>query len=135
MNEKGFSLIELLVSLIIIAIIASVAFPVSRIGFVRELEGDLKYYLRSIRDGIDRYRDEEGSYPVSLKEMVDKYYIRRVPQEPFGKKWQYRNSTGGDWEDFESYGDQYRAKTGDDIFDVRTSNNDLSITGEKYSSW
>ncbi|MFA5478563.1 MAG: prepilin-type N-terminal cleavage/methylation domain-containing protein [Candidatus Muiribacteriota bacterium] len=135
LSKKGFSLIELLISLIIIAIIASVAFPVSRISYVREKEGDLKYNLRQVRDGIDRYFQHHGFYPESLKDLTDGNFLRRIPSEPFGGVWEYRNSSGGLWEEFEDYGNEYKAKPGDDIYDIRTNVTTLSITGEPYSEW
>ncbi|MCK9224402.1 MAG: prepilin-type N-terminal cleavage/methylation domain-containing protein [Candidatus Muirbacterium halophilum] len=56
-NNKGFSLIELIVTLIIITIAASVVFPVSRISYVREKEDDLKYFLKRFRVAIDDFKE------------------------------------------------------------------------------
>jgi|GEM_PF-4604612 len=180
MNKKGFTLVELLVTLIIITVVASVVFPLTKIQYVREREDELKYYLKRMREGIDDFyeknpvgaptgevsiydgvdNDGDGSvdeeiddnrdndndslidedlmyhgYPGSLNVLIENQCLRRIPEEPFGKKWQYRNSVGGQWTDFDNYGTTYDAKSGDDIFDVRTSNTDLSISGEAYSSW
>lgn len=181
-SNRGFSLVELLVTLIIIAVIASIIFPSSKIMYVREKETDLKYYLKRMREGIDQFKennpagapaglivpgdgvdnDGDGSideeiedgidndgdgfidedlvpsgYPVSLKDIVNNHCIRRIPSEPFSYKWQYRSSTGpvDDWKDFDDYGGDFNAQPGDDIFDIRTSNTDLSINGEIYSTW
>ncbi|MFW5782598.1 MAG: type II secretion system protein [Candidatus Muiribacteriaceae bacterium] len=179
-EKKGFTLVELLVTLIIITIAASVMFPVSRINYVRDKEDDLRYYLRRMREGIDDFYernpagaptgevvlddgvdndgdgvideeiddnlDNDGDglidedllphgYPISLADMVNNQCIRRIPDEPFGAKWQYRNSSGGEWTDFLDYGVDYRAQPGDDIYDIRTDNSELSIKGEPYTSW
>ncbi|PLX17109.1 MAG: hypothetical protein C0601_08270 [Candidatus Muiribacterium halophilum] len=61
MMRKGFTLVELLVTLIIITIVASVVFPMTKIQYVREREDELKYYLRRMRDGIDSFYDNNPS--------------------------------------------------------------------------
>ena len=65
-NKKAFSLIELLVTLIIITIAASVIFPVSRISYIREKEDDLKYYLQRFREAIDDFKENNPSDGVGV---------------------------------------------------------------------
>ncbi|SDS21529.1 general secretion pathway protein G [Halopseudomonas litoralis] len=106
MHARGFTYIEMLASLAIISLIASISFPLWTLQQEREKEQDLRLALREIRTAIDTYKhayDEhrieqrEGSYgyPKSLGELVEGvvdvstpdrrklYFLRRIPLNPY----------------------------------------------------
>lgn len=58
MNEKGLTLLELLVTMSIVVILASVAMPLSKVSTKRAQEIELRQHLRVIRSAIDTFKLE-----------------------------------------------------------------------------
>lgn len=81
-ERKGFTLIELLVVLAIIATLFTLVAPRYFEHVERSHETVLKHNLLVMRDAIDRYHADRGSYPPSLQDLVTKRYLRDVPQDP-----------------------------------------------------
>ena len=108
-TRRGFSLIELLVALAILALLASIAVPFADMAIQRRKEDELRYALRMIRDAIDEYHHavEDGriqktvsgsGYPRNFAVLVEGvedqksplkkkiYFLRRIPRDPFAPK-------------------------------------------------
>lgn len=106
LRQKGFSLVELMVVLAIMAVLASVALPLTELARQRRQEEELRSALREIRNALDAYKraGDEGriprsavgsGYPPSLEVLVDGvvderspqrqriYFLRRIPADPF----------------------------------------------------
>ena len=80
---KGFTLVELMVVLTVIALLLSVVVP-DYVGRVRRAEeAVLKENLMLVRDALDKHYADAGKYPSSLDELVSKRYLRSIPQDPF----------------------------------------------------
>src|SRR5450432_4258464 len=80
-NEAGLSLVELIVTVAILAILASAAVPVARFQVKRQKERELRYDLWQMRDAIDHYKDaadrhafitkvDSNNYPPDLDTLV-----------------------------------------------------------------
>ncbi len=82
-NEKGFTLIELMIVVSMIAILATMAMPNFQKSIVRAKETRLKRDLFIMRDMIDQHYADHGKYPDSLESLVEEKYIRAVPKDPF----------------------------------------------------
>ncbi|HEX6266463.1 MAG TPA: prepilin-type N-terminal cleavage/methylation domain-containing protein [Burkholderiales bacterium] len=80
---RGFTLVELMVVLTVIALLLSVVVPdyVGRIK--RAEEAVLKENLVVMRDALDKHYADAGKYPGSLHELVSKRYLRAIPPDPF----------------------------------------------------
>ena len=145
---KGFTLIELVITVAIVAVLASVALPLHELVAQRSKEQDLRRALREIREGIDAYKqasDEgriqkkigESGYPRRLEDLVagvedqksakkDRiYFLRRLPQDPFGERWGIRA--------YASPPDN--PSEGDDVFDVYSLSAAIGINGRPYREW
>ena len=144
---KGFTFIELLIVVAILALLASVAMPLAEVTVQRNKEQDLRRSLRQIREAIDAYKlaTDEGriekqadksGYPPTLAALAegvaDKrtgqavYFLRRVPRDPI---------TEGDW-GLRSYKSPPGSPTpGDDVFDVYSTSADSGLNGVPYKDW
>ena len=79
---RGFTLIELMVVMAIIATLISIAAPRYFNHVDRAREASLKQSLSVMRDAIDKFHGDSGRYPESLDELVTKRYLRKVPADP-----------------------------------------------------
>jgi general secretion pathway protein G len=79
---RGFTLIELIVVMAIVALLASVAAP----RYVRSLdlarERALQSSLATMRDAIDQFAADQGRYPETLAELAARRYLRGLPEDP-----------------------------------------------------
>lgn len=145
----GFTLVELLITVTIVALLASVALPLAEVAATRAKEQDLRRGLRELRGAIDAYKRaaDEGvierpadasGYPPSLAALTegvpDKrkpdapkvYFLRKVPADPFVPEgWGLR-----------SYASPHDApQPGKDVFDVYSLAPGTGLNGIPYRQW
>jgi general secretion pathway protein G len=154
-RHTGFSLIELLVTLAILAVLATVAIPVAETAVQRNRERELREALRSIRQAIDAYKDavddglivrnaDQSGYPPSLKVLVDGvpnaksptrrtlYFLRRIPRDPFSEADIPAESTWG----IRSYASPADAPaSGADVYDIYSRSNRTGLNNIPYRLW
>lgn len=80
---RGFTLMELLLVLALVALLASLSAPMVNNSIVRARESALKEDLYIMRKAIDDYYADVGAYPNELSLLVEKRYLRRIPTDPF----------------------------------------------------
>jgi general secretion pathway protein G len=89
--KNGFTFIELMVVMAIIATIIAIAMPRYFQGLERTKETALKQNLKEMRDAIDHYHADKGQYPANLQTLVSERYLRFIPEDPITEKtdtWQ-----------------------------------------------
>ena len=146
---RGFTLIELMITIAIIALLASVALPLAEVQVQRNKEADLRRALREVREAIDAYKraSDDGAiekplgksgYPPTLQKLVegvvDKrdpkggrlYFLRRVPPDPMtGQEWGLR-----------AYASPPDApQRGQDVYDLYSQSEGVGLNGVRYREW
>jgi len=152
---SGFTLIELVITVAIVAILASVAVPLTELAVQRGKEQELRSALRQIREAIDTYKQaaDEGriekkadasGYPPELADLVkgvddikkpDKpriYFLRRLPRDPFAADDVKAEATWGR-RSYASPPDDPRE--GADVFDVYSVADGVGLNGVPYKEW
>ena len=123
-QSAGFTLIELLTVIAIIGILASIAVPSFQKHIIRAREASLQNTLFVLRDVIDQYHADNGSFPETLEVLVEKHYIRSIPLDPFTK-----SSTT--WILIPVESDDGAAG----IFDIHSGSYNISLNGVPYNEW
>jgi general secretion pathway protein G len=78
----GFTLIELIVVMAIIALLLTIAVPRYWHSTDKAKEAVLKQDLAQMRVAIDQYHADRGKYPDRLEDLVDRKYLRTIPPDP-----------------------------------------------------
>lgn len=129
-------MIEAVVAMVIMGLITSVIFPVSRIQTARHKENLLRDNLFQLRKALQNHKDKEGEYPKSLLELMNKGYLPRVPREPFGFDWLYRAFGETEFLPFAKGFPTWEVQLFEDkIQDICSSNGESAINGTLYCDW
>ncbi|MBI4876420.1 MAG: type II secretion system protein [Acidobacteria bacterium] len=150
-NQRGLTLVELIVAFTIMTLLTSMAVPLARYKVRRERERELRWALRDLRTAIDKYKDladaqklgpikmgTEG-YPedlnvlvegVKLAGTVDKKirFLRRMPRDPMTNSTEWGKRALQDDPKAMSWG-------GQNVFDVYTKSMEKAPDGTPYSEW
>ena len=125
--EAGWSLVELLVVLSLVAVLASMAMVSYGTAVTRSREAVLKEDLFRMRDAIDQYFADRSEYPQELQSLVTDGYLRTIPEDPF------TDSTSSWQPIFAEYDPSNPVLPG--VFDVRSGAQGLAIDGSSYAEW
>ncbi len=89
-KNNGFTLIELVIVMTIIAILVTVALPVFMTHIRHAREVVLMQDLTEMRNAIDNYITDKEKAPQSLEELVTAKYLRAIPKDPIDEaaEWQ-----------------------------------------------
>ena len=146
-RDAGLTLVELIITVAIVAILASAALPVARFQVKRQKERELRRDLWEMRDAIDRYKDaadrggmlikaDSMGYPPDLQTLVDGVdvkekkvrFLRSIPTDPMTRSTDWGLRSNQDDADSDSWG-------GQNVFDVYSKSYDTALDGTKYSKW
>lgn len=95
-NQKGFSLLELMIAMFILIILLSVAVPTYQRSVQHARETVLKENLWQMRRAIDQFTADKGRMPKSIDELVEGKYLREKPQDPVSEKDEWNEIQGED---------------------------------------
>lgn len=82
LRVAGFTLIELMVVMVLIALLLTIAVPRYFGTIDTGKQSVQRQNISAIRDAIDKYYGDLGKYPETLQDLVDKKYLRSVPLDP-----------------------------------------------------
>jgi general secretion pathway protein G len=120
----GFTLIELMVVLSVVALLLSVAVPRYFNSVNRSKENVLRANLTATRDALDKYFGDNGRYPDSLEQLVQKQYLRALPVDPMTESastWTVLAPTDAD--------------RGGAVADLHSGSTAKASDGSNYSDW
>ncbi len=154
-RNRGFTFIEMLVTLTIVAILAGAALPLAKFTIKRQKEIELRRNLRLVREAIDVYKkmadekifefdEETEGYPpdldtlvegIEIKESVEgdeveriHKFLRRIPMDPMTNSLEWGKRSYQD--DLES-----NAWGGENVYDIYTKSPGIALDGTKYREW
>lgn len=154
--RKGFTLIELIITVAIVALLATVAMPLTSLTLQRTKEQELHYALQQIRDAIDSYRkaveekhikaaSDESGYPKSLDILVEGaedelspikskiYFLRRIPRDPFSSDSKATAEATWGKRSYKSSAED--PQEGEDVFDIYSLAAGKGLNGIPYKEW
>jgi general secretion pathway protein G len=120
---RGFTLVELLITMAIIAMLLAVALPRYFNHLDRSRETILKQDLAVMRDAIDKYHADKGVYPDTLDELVNRRYLRSLPVDPLtesAQSWQTLSAPDGNVPG---------------VYDVHSGATGTASDGTPYAEW
>ena len=131
-EQKGFTLLELMIVIAIIGILATMAQPMFKTAVKKSREAALKEDLFNIRNVLDQYYADNGKYPDTLGDLVTKGYMRSMPVDPFTG-----NSDSWKTDPFQPPDDSSGGDSGDSggIYDVHSGSSEMGLNGKPYSEW
>ena len=151
-GDGGFTLIEMIVTLGILAMLAGLAIPAARNDAKRRREVQLKYSLSEFRRAIDSYKADcerglvgpldrklnDECYPPKLEVLVEGIhppnstktirYLRAIPIDPMSGKAEWGLRSVQDDPDTSSWGEQ-------NIYDVHSLSDATALNGTRYREW
>lgn len=122
-KKNGFTLIELLVVMAIIATLLSIVAPRYFNSIEKAKEAVLKQDLHIMRDAIDKFHSDMGSYPITLEELVERRYLRNIPIDPMTES----NTT---WLIVPPVNDEEEG-----VYDVHSGYPGQALDGTYYEEW
>ncbi|HEX3742448.1 MAG TPA: type II secretion system protein [Bryobacteraceae bacterium] len=151
-NQRGLTLLELIVALTLLAVLSTLMLPLARIKIRTQREADLRWDLELMRKAIDRYKDncDQGyfgppklgsdCYPESLEVLVEGKelandpnstklkFLRAIPKDPFTGTYEWGMRSTEDDPKTKSWGGQA-------VFDIYTKTEDKAPDGTPYAEW
>lgn len=155
-RQRGFTFIELMMTLAIMGVLVLVAVPMAQLSVQREKERDLRLALAQIREALDAYKraaDQgrvmvrlgESGYPKSLEDLVEgvpdqrspsrqkMYFLRALPRDPMHPDHDRKAADTWALRSYASPPDD--PQSGDDVFDVYSSSDAVGLNGVPYKKW
>ena len=125
-QQKGFTILELMIAMFILIILISVALPTYQRSIQHARETVLKENLFQMRRAIDQYTADKGKLPESLDKLIEDKYLREKPVDPVSEKAEWDEVPGENFDPND---------TGSGIKDVKSVSEGEDGDGKKYSEY
>jgi general secretion pathway protein G len=126
--EPGFTMIEIIIVVAIIGILTTMGMTQYRQSVIYSRESVLKTDLFQLRDAIDQYYADKGTYPSSLDALVSDGYVRKLPEDPFTK-------SSSSWQTVPAEPDPNNPTAEAGVYDVKSGSDATALDGTKYAEW
>ncbi len=157
MRQRGFTLIELMITVAIIGLLAMGVAPLAKVGIQRAKETELRSSLREIRSAIDAYKDaaesgrikkdvDKSGYPPTLEVLAAGvedtkspdhakmiYFLRRIPRDPMNPDGTLPPEKTWGLRSYASPPDS--PQSGEDVYDVYSQSPRVGLDGTPYRTW
>lgn len=121
-RSGGFTFVELMVVMGIVALLLTIALPRYFEGLQRAREAVLREDLAVMRDAIGHYYGDKGAYPLVLESLVEQKYLRAIPEDPIT-------------EQSDSWIVQPPPDFTPGVYDVRSGATGTATDGSSYGDW
>jgi general secretion pathway protein G len=157
LRDRGFTIVELVISVAIISLLATAVVPSAQLLYQRERERELRASLRTLRGALDAYKTasdsgrikksvDKSGYPPNLQSLVEGvddagsakegtkiYFLRRLPRDPF---WPDATAPAADTWGLRSYASPPDdPQPGDDVYDIYSRSSRTGLNGVPYHDW
>lgn len=122
--RAGFTLIELIVVLTVLALLLTIAVPRYFAHIEHAKEATLKQDLTVMRDAIDKFHADKGRYPDQLDELVSARYIRNIPVDPM-------TESASTWRVIPPVDTEAKGA----VYDIKSGADGKSADGSPYGEW
>ena len=151
MRKPAFTLLEIMISMVLLAILAAAVVPTTKKVVKRQKELELKHALMEMRTAIDRFkkaheegriivdREQQLGYPRDFDELMEGVpmvdgegrkmrFLRRIPIDPMTGEAEWGMRSAQDDYDSASWGRE-------NLFDVYSLSNGVAMDGTEYAEW
>jgi len=125
-QNRGFTLLELMIAMFIVIILLSVALPTYQRSVQYAKETVLKENLWQMRKAIDQYASDKGKYPPSIEALVEGKYLREMPMDPILEAAEWESVMGED---------PLNPESGDGLKDVKSKAEGQDGDGKAYKDY
>jgi len=130
MENKGFTLIEILIVVTLIGILVAILVPQYKYSVLRAKEAVLKENLFQVRDAINKYFFDKKKYPAALEDLVSGRYLREIPLDPIQKTREWQLVMAEPLE-----GEEFDPEAAQGVIDVKSLSQTTSLDGTPYAQW
>ena len=127
-GQRGFTLIELLIVVTLIVVLAGIGLSTYSTSVNRAKEAVLHENLFRMRDSIDQFYADKGTYPPDLTSLVTERYMRQLPKDPF-------TESAETWQIVMSEPDPASPSAVPGVFDVKSGAQGVSVDGTPYAEF